>query len=205
MPKTLDRLHTDHQRLRNILAATSQIAGEYRAATTEVNSDRLFCMIDYLSGYPDKVHHPTEDLVFGKLLDLDLSKEDEGKVIHNQSQHNDLQSATAELKELFDSVTGEPDPDQLVVALGDYSEQQLKHMTFEEQEVFPLALQRFSPAAWEELDERFGKSRDPLFDKADKRYAALYRHLIINPQDPDAGTVSDALLRFLSATAVGAN
>lgn len=189
--------------MRNVLAATQQMASEYSAGSEDGESDHLFCLLDYLTGYPDKVHHPTEEAVFDRLRNMDLTAEESDKLRRNQSQHSELQSATEQLAVRFDLLRDEVDVSELLDTLDEYSKKQLEHMAFEERETFPLAAEKIPQSVWKELDQQFGESRDPLFDQADKSYAALYQYLVSDPAVPEDASMSDALLRFLNATVIG--
>jgi len=149
-------------------------------------------------GYPDEVHHPSEDLVFDELLKLDLTKDQLEKVTQNRSQHSALKSATTELMDLVETSVDNVDVERFLQRLEEYVEVQHQHMKFEEQEIFPLGLEYIQPATWEKLDEHFGETKDPLFDEADRRYAALFRYLV--PGEQQTARMAEPLMRYLTAT-----
>ena len=198
MSKTIDRLRTDHQRLRAVLETISEVCNGLRSDDFESHSDHLFCLVDYLLGYPDQVHHPTEDLVFDELLKLELTKDQRGKVKQNRSQHDALKSATTELMDQVETPVADVDVERFLQQLEEYVAVQQKHMNFEEQEIFPLALEYIQPANWEKLDENFGETNDPLFDEADRRYAALFRFVV--PGEEQTTRMAEPLMRYLMAT-----
>ena len=201
MSKTIDRLRTDHQRLRAVLETVSEVCTDLRSDDFESHSDHLFCLIDYLLGYPDQVHHPTEDLVFDELLKLDLKQDQLDKVTHNRSQHAALNSATTELMDLVEASDYDNDFEQFLQRLNEYVAVQQKHMKFEEQEIFPLALEYIQPAVWEKLDQHFGETSDPLFDEADRRYDALFGFLVPRGKQQTA-RMSEPLMRYLTAASL---
>jgi hemerythrin-like domain-containing protein len=200
MSKTVERLQTDHHRLRAILETLSEACTELKPDDFDALGDHLFCLVDYLHEYPNQVHHPTEDLVFNDLLELDLTKEQLEKVAHNKSQHTVLNAATAELVALVDSPTGDIDIDIELFQkkATEYVALQLKHMDFEEREIFPLALSQLSSDSWEVLDNKFGQTNDPLFDEADRKYAAVFR--LIAPRKQEQVLMAEPLLQYLAAT-----
>jgi hemerythrin-like domain-containing protein len=195
MSKTIDRLRTDHKRLQAVLDTVSEVCKDLQSDDFESHSDHLFCLIDYLLGYPDEVHHPTEDLVFDELLTLDLEPGQLEKVTRNRSQHATLKSATSELMDLVEAY--DVDVEQLLQRLNEFVALQRKHMKFEEQEIFPLALAHIRPASWKKLDQQYSESNDPLFDEADSRYATLFRYLV--PGEQQTARMTEPLMRYLSA------
>ena len=189
--------------MRNVLTAARKMAEEYGLSKEDGDADHLFCLLDYLSAYPDKVHHPTEDEMFKKLLKMDLNREEREALRRNQAQHQELETDTENLNTLFNELRDDLDTDQLLFALDSYSKKQLEHMAFEEQVTFPLALEKLPQSSWRKLAEQFDKNQDPLFDTAQTTYAALYQHLVSDPDVPDDTPMSDALLRFLDASVIG--
>ncbi|MGI9323621.1 MAG: hemerythrin domain-containing protein [Pseudomonadales bacterium] len=202
MSKTLDRLRVDHRRLRNVLGALTSKGEELQAQGASNNTDHLYCLIDYVMAYPDKVHHPLEEQVFDELVKAPLSPEQLEIVHHIRSQHHDLFLATEDLMTQIDALANTAEVDPFVRQLRQYVELQLKHMQFEEQSVFPMAAECIASEVWEALDQRFGETTDPLFDEADRSYAAIYPYLVVDPEETEPTRSAEPLLRYLSATGV---
>jgi hemerythrin-like domain-containing protein len=200
--KTIDRLLTDHRRLRNVLGALDQKMQELGSEDLEADTDHLFCLADYLTNYPDHVHHPLEDVVFERLLKQDLSEAQRQIVEHNRSQHENLTAATKRLSQQIDRMSGSFDVEALRREVDDYIDRQRKHMAYEEREVFPLALSCLSSTTWDELDASYGESSDPLFDEADRRYGTIYRFLVVDPEEREPSRSAEPLLRYLGATGI---
>lgn len=198
MSKTLDRLYVDHQRLRAVLETISKVCDGLGLDEFEAQADHLFCLIDYLLDYPDQVHHPMEDLVFDELLELDLAKGQLEKIKQNRAQHDALKSATSELMDLVEMASNDVELEPFLLHLQEYIAIQQQHMKFEEKEIFPLAKEYILPAVWEKLDERFSETSDPLFDKSDRRYDAIFQMLV--PSEQHKSEMADPLRRYLTAT-----
>ena len=212
IPKTIDRLQLDHIRLRRVLTALNKISDEFNpsASTSSVawdnKLDQIFCMIDYLSQYPDKIHHPIEDMVFNRVQDKNPTKEQLKLIQQNQIQHSTLKELTDKLKGyLNDNASGLDDGydhKQFKEELTIYCNHQLSHMQHEEQVIFPLAQSILTPTDWEEIDHLFGESRDPIFDKLERQYEGIYQHLGVEPGRHLAA--AEPLLRFLNASEAAA-
>ncbi len=192
--KIVERLITDHQRMYNVLNALESAARESRDGEVSAQ-DRLFCMVDYLAEYAHDIHHPTEDLAFEELLEKISDPEARSAIEATREQHKTLEVLTHELLRLVEDEAC----DELVERLHEYRELQNRHMVFEESRVFPALEATLSADDWRELDHLYEKLHDPLFDAEDKRFAALYQHLGVDPEQRST-LGADAVNRFLSAT-----
>ncbi len=107
---------------------------------------------DYLSDYPAECHHPKEDLIYRKLLKQipDLA----GPIKNLVEEHWKLAQLTQNLRRAIGEspqnapLTGESLADQLKVFVDLYR----RHMRMEEEQFFPLALQRLTRDDLTEID-----------------------------------------------------
>ncbi len=174
-PRILEELHLDHQRLARILTALetwSEEDAEYDAATI----DRVGAMIEYLSEYPETMHHPLEDRVFDLLLLRSLSTDDRNAVVENAKQHRKLRDLTKALAaELDTTLRGDRfSPEKLRQKAKEYARIQFDHMGFEENVVFLLAEREFTSEDWTSIESAERLSHDPLFDQRLSRFQSLY-------------------------------
>lgn len=174
----IERLHTDHGRLARVLEVMERLG---RGLEDIVPSDyeTLISALDYVAEYPDAIHHPLEDRVFGRLLELDLSDTERDDVRTNAARHAELADATRTLQRDLDArlersgITA----DEFRADIDRYVSMQREHMAFEESRVFPLAERRFTEADWQKLDREDALARDPLYDQQASSYRLLYRHV----------------------------
>lgn len=202
MPKTIDRLKTDHRRLRNVLGALTKKGEELHTHNLVRDTDHLFCLIEYVTNYPDKIHHPLEDTVFDELVRANLTPEQTEKVENNRRQHEQLTADTNNLLARVDALRDDKDVESFKSDIDHYVNRQLEHMRFEEEEVFPLALDALSEDAWKTLDDRFGATNDPLFDQIEQDYRAIYPYLDADPEEANNVLGGEPLYRYLSATGI---
>ena len=197
MTDIIERLKLDHQRLHSVLEALENALTEADAGD-EAARDRLFCMLDYLMEYPHSIHHPIEDAVFKRLLEADLDGDQLKIVQENLAQHTLLE---AETRRLFDAVDEDDTQlDALADLVSAYIQHQLVHMQHEENALFPLAGEVFTPADWAAMDEHYQALHDPLFDAAEARFSALYECLGVDPAHAVYKRGAAATARFLAAT-----
>ena len=190
LAEIIDRLRLDHRRFRQLLDQLTQSLKEAHSGDTAAE-DRLFCMIEYLTDYPHEIHHPTENLIFARLLEKALTDEERSMIVQNANEHQALERETEDLFERVDSTA--PLTSANIAA---YVLHQNQHMDREEQEVFPLAEQLLTSEDLIALDDQYAALHDPLFDAAESRFSALYDCL-------DAKGLrlgAEAMARYLSAT-----
>ncbi|NIR29947.1 MAG: hypothetical protein GWN84_11660 [Gammaproteobacteria bacterium] len=178
MSDVMRQLHQDHHNVTRLLAlleeqfATIQQAGR---ADFEVMMD----IMDYMTHYPDMHHHPTEDLVFERLVRRDPGARpavqdllDEHKVLAEKGS-----SLHRALSQVVDGALVPREP--LEEQGRDYIDVLRRHMNKEESQVFPLAKRRLNDEDWKAVDEAKGSMQDPLFGEIlDEEYRTLYQLII---------------------------
>ena len=186
-----ERLRTDHYHLHRILIILDHLA-ECSPRLTGSQRDVLVAAVDYLAEYPDCVHHPLEDRVFARLLDAQLSAQERQRVNTNAAKHIELTAATMQLQRDLRSLSGGESEARQTLGrdLNEYIEAQRRHMTFEEQFIFPRRYGR-----------RIGDRSRPMKQKPRTRCSTVDKRvttsctstLRVKPRDP-ARRVADPLL-----------
>ncbi len=150
LPILLERLSRDHARLAGVVARLSDLAdGLERSPDWESISEYL----DFLDYYADKVHHPLEDRVFDHLVNKGLTPTERHLVFKNLDQHEEITGMTEALaRTAAMAVEGEfVDVAEFAESLQAYIALQLRHMRFEEQQLFPLLEQGLENSDWNDL------------------------------------------------------
>lgn len=182
-PAVLDRLRTDHRRLRRVLDTMQTLiarAGDLRAHELEV----LVTCVDYIAEYPDAVHHPLEDRMCACLLESDDSPAVRELVAGLEAGHLELADATARLLDDVNTLltAGHPVPATLAAHAERYIALQRGHMEMEETHLFPVA-QRAAHMLAQREHHADGDAADPLFDDTATRFDDLYRFITDPPHD----------------------
>lgn len=129
----------------------------------------------YMTQYPDRFHHPKEDLVFDKLVQRDPASVPE--VHHLLEDHVQILARGAELLALIDRCRADPaaaDTLALRKSAHAYIGRLRRHMDVEELRLFPRARQVLRPRDWAEVEERMKPILDPVFGAATAdEFAAL--------------------------------
>ncbi len=180
MTATLDRLHLDHKRLAKILEATETFTTRKRKPSGSA-LDQLLCLIEYVTEYPDEVHHPLEDRVFGKMSDGRLSEKEAADLQKNVDEHANLKDKT---EDLLLRLQGNRELGTWPVFNEDlkaYIDQQRDHMRFEERRIFPMAEEHLSELEWEGIRTDNPATSDPLFDLTEQRFEAIFNYVVDAP------------------------
>ena len=178
MAAIMDLLHQEHVNLAKLLDAFEHQLTIFDTGE-QPDYDVIEGVVDYCLAYPDRYHHPKEDLVLDRLRARapgaaaevgDLAQEHVklGELTHRLAVavENILNEAEVP-RESFDHLARE--------FLATYRQ----HISMEEQVFFPAARQALSDEDWEALDRHVLSPSDPLFGEAvEERFAPLRRHLI---------------------------
>jgi hemerythrin-like domain-containing protein len=131
-------------------------------------------ILEYLLDYPTRVHHPVEDLVYGKLKIRDPAM---ARTLDDlEQEHTDLENQTRQFALAVDRVfKGEKLPRQGLVQTGrDLTDRLRRHLAVEETKLFPAARSSLMSTDWADIALVLGAPDDPLFGP---RLRDFYRRL----------------------------
>lgn len=178
MPKLLDKLNLDHKHLSRLLdLMEKQLDGFHEG--NEPDFELMCEMLEYVENYADQVHHPTEDLIFHRLLERSDERRDVMETLFEQ--HQTLSRLSKQFRQSLEGVVHE------AVLRRDLVEQQgrellklqRQHLDLEEGSIFPLARELLTDDDWERIQEEAPTSIDPVFGEQDQaRFRTLYQHLM---------------------------
>ena len=135
-------------------------------------------IVHYMHEYTDAVHHPTEDLMFDKLVQRNPDRARD--VAHLRKDHDAMHKETARIQKLLDTATRRRTPKaaEAVRATTDkYIGRLRTHIQFEETELFPAAIQCLANRDWHAIDVSLEAKQDPLFGPTVQRdYRVLYEY-----------------------------
>lgn len=177
LPGAIVTLQDEH-RYMNLLLETLE---EHLRASDLSAPEEHFLMQDimrYLHEYPDAVHHPTEDLLFDKLVRR--KPDTEKDIARLRRDHKKLGANTADILRLLDDAAELHTPasaEVVRVELGKYIGRLRRHMRFEEAELFPVAVQCLANRDWQAIESSLYAVQDPLFGSTVARdYRVLYEY-----------------------------
>lgn len=160
MSDALLLLRLEHENLSQLLDLIDE-QRKIANAGGELDRGLLGTVAEYFGGYPDKCHHPVEDLVFQRLQMRNPDAiPDPDKLT---DEHEQIERLTAELAE---SIAASRDGPGLADVLERFTNDYRTHMAMEEEHFFPAAAEHLSEQDWDDIDFSLFDSPDPLFDHA---------------------------------------
>src|SRR5215470_13908805 len=136
----------------------------------------LLATLYYLRDYPDRVHHPREDVAFARLVERDPGLQ--LPIARRLQEHRVIAAAGEELLKLLQGAVDDAliDRSAIEAAAATYLVYYRHHLAAEEQELIPRAAELFTPSDWAAVAA--APVADPLFGQDyEARYREL-RHLI---------------------------
>lgn len=173
MRDTLFLLRLEHGNLSRLLGLVEdQVA--LADSGKQMDEELLRLASEYFTDYPDRCHHPKEDLVYKRLSMRDRdSCADLGDLVADHGRLHGLAKAFADAVHHPSDEPQATDP-TLRKVIREFTEHYRLHIRLEEERFYPLAEKRLSKDDWDSLDFAIFEQDDPLFDHtAEKRFAAL--------------------------------
>jgi hemerythrin-like domain-containing protein len=151
----------------NALAAMVRSLGMLVERGPQGEPERFFevlrAMLFYIDEFPERLHHPKEsNHLFPKVARV---APDVIPVLHRlESDHQNGERRVRELQHLLTAweLLGEGRRDAFVTAANDYIRFQLAHIELAESQVLPAASKLLSESDWQELENVFAASADPV-------------------------------------------
>lgn len=174
----LDALTRDHQRFAKLLDLMSAQIAQLQVAENP-DYDLLRDIFDYMTNYPDRVHHPHEDVIFARVVER--APFSYPLVEKLTQQHKSIAKSGARfLVRLQSALDGAILTREAVEQPAlEYLKLYREHMRLEEEEVFPLCREHLRPEDWQTVAAAFAAEPDPgLPSPSDGRYRALHRQMV---------------------------
>ena len=177
MNSVMTRLDQDHVRLARLLDLLHGLLDRFHEGS-EPDYDLIAEMLEYMVSYADVIHHPTEDLIFHRLLAKGYEQRDVFDVL--MRQHALLGQMNRRFRQSLDGIVHEEvlrrdeveaQGRELVKTLRD-------HLNLEDREAFPIARECLDQSDWEAVDAAAPRADDPVFGTPDPlRFQALFHYL----------------------------
>lgn len=177
LPDAIVTLSDEHRYLGLLLETLEEQLG-----ATELTAAGDFFLIQdivhYMHEYTDAVHHPTEDLMFDKLVQRNPDRARD--VAHLRKDHDAMHKETASIQKLLDAAAKRKTPkaaEAVRAATDKYIGRLRQHIHFEETELFPAAIQCLASRDWHAIEISLEARQDPLFGPTVQRdYRVLYEY-----------------------------
>ena len=144
------------------------------AASGEPDYDFVRDIMLYVTEYPDVVHHPKEDLVYGHLKSL--RPETRADLERVETDHQHIEESGLKLRNSIEAISigANLSRGELIENFHHYSEQLREHMYWEETTLFSLADEMQHFGDWSEVVIKNNEISDPLFgSRVERKYRRL--------------------------------
>lgn len=177
MHDVIERLRGDHRNMAGLLDILDR---ELDVVEQAGNADFAIMrdVLQYLTRYSDKVHHPMEDLVYARLADRSPRARADLALVPEQHERIEREGAS-----LFETVNMIADGGMTlragILRSGRrYVADLRKHMEMEEQRLFPIAQEALDGADLAEVEQILDAQKDPVFgDTVQADFRDLYAHI----------------------------
>lgn len=162
MSEVLDELRLDHANLAKLLDAL-----EHQLATFDGGGrpdyDVITGVIDYCLAYPDRYHHPKEDLVLQKLQARDPAAYEKVRTL--DEEHRKLSDLTRRFRALTEEVLHDAEIPRAEFSetVREFIDKYREHMRWEDDGLFKPAAHSLQPGDWHEIMSEIASVADPLF------------------------------------------
>ena len=174
----MQTLYAEH---RHIASVMQLLAGQLAAieAGEPVDTHVVYETMDYMVTWPDRYHHPREDLIYAHAAELDPGLADSVDTL--QRDHDNTARAGREVLEQIERWRDGSLPGAGLVKSGRaYIDHLYAHMNSEEKLVFPQIEHTLGAQDWSELaaDDQLRPVSDPVFGyRVQREYRNLARKL----------------------------
>jgi len=186
MHAVMNNLAQDHARLTRVLDLLQGLLDRFHDGV-EPDFELMQEMVEYIGNYADIVHHPTEDIIFRRVLEKGAGQHDVFDVL--MRQHAGLSAVSKRFSKSLEGIINEEvllredveaNGRELVATMR-------AHLQLEDSEAFPIALQYLDDDDWAAIKAEAPVAEDPLFGTPDPvRFRALYRFLYEQAHSPES-------------------
>ncbi|MDH4039776.1 MAG: hemerythrin domain-containing protein [Gammaproteobacteria bacterium] len=199
-PPLLEALYAEHRHIASVMQLFREQL-EAIAAGQLVDTHVVYEVMDYMVTWPDRFHHPREDLIYGRVAELDAGAAD--SVDSLQRDHDAMAETAREvLRNIRQWRDGEVSGEELVRSGRAYIDHMYEHMNTEEKLVFPEIDRVLGAEDWRELaqDDQLRPVADPVFGpRVQREFRNMARKLRSSVR---RGVERGTLVEWLSVEAV---
>ena len=172
--------HRDFERLLELVGAEIKVFRDGGTPDYELMRD----IVRYLRHFPDRHHHPREDIAFARLASRDPAI---GELAHElQQEHRVIGTAGDAMLKCLDEIAGDALVPRaaLEAAAATYLVYYRKHIEREEADILPVAARLLTQEDWDAVAAARPAGPDPLFGpEAALRFRELRRLISLETRE----------------------
>jgi len=179
MSDTIALWHAEHKHFARLLDLLEQQVTAFHADDGP-NYDLMLDVVSYLRYFPDRFHHPREDVAFARLGKRDPALKP--LIDRLLQEHRVLAAAGTELLAYLQQVVDDVVVERAKVeaAAATYLVYYRRHLALEDRDIVPRAEQLLTPQDWEAVVAAIPRGADPLFgENFEERYRELRRQIAL--------------------------
>lgn len=183
MSDTIALWHAEHKHFARLLDLLEQQVVAFHADDGP-NYELMLDVVSYLRYYPDRLHHPREDVAFARLSERDPRLKP--LVDQLQQEHRVIVAAGTELLAYLQQVVDDVVVERARVeaAAATYLVYYRRHLALEDRDLVPRAEKLLTPQDWEAVVAAVPAGADPLFgENFEPRYRELRRQIALATPD----------------------
>ena len=176
MTLIIEQLQDDHKQLvRALYHLEKEVKSVSGLLQGNASLEKVLDILNYIQVYPEIWHHPTEDVIFEKLLEKGVPGVD--LLAQAMEEHGILALLTENLHEHVNraAVGADFSPARFIKSTNDYINRQLRHMEFEQQHLFSMAEQYLQIADWADIKESIKGRQQLLEEPRLQEYGQFYK------------------------------
>ena len=185
MHKSIRILYDEHRSISAVLHGLLALVRAAQDPKVRPEFAVFHAMIHYIDAFPERLHHPKEDLfLFARLAERapearPLVDELRAEHVHGAKLVRELEVALIGYE--VNRVPGLP---AFAAAAEAYARFHWDHMRKEEQQLIPLAERKLNDDDWNAIDAAFEGNEDPIADLREKDFQVLYQRIVSLAPDP---------------------
>ena len=173
MSRPTDAWRAEHENFARLLDLFSREVDRFHAGE-HPDYELMLDVLTYLRHFPERTHHPREDVAFARLLQHDRSIEP--VVSRFLQEHRVIAEAAREAQALLEAVEGDEfvARERVEAACATLLVYYRHHIAGENSLVLPLAAKHLTREDWDAVGRAVAAETDPLFgEQVDSRYREL--------------------------------
>lgn len=184
MSEVMTQLHEEHRNIAKLLEALERQIAIFDTAE-EPDYEVLGAVADYFVSFPERSHHPKEDLIYRKMCERDPSLVQ--TVTDLEAEHVKIGALARHFQEAVQNVLQEFEVSRSAFeeVANHFLRDQRRHLEMEEQQFFPLTLKTLTPEDWAEIDRQVTRHEDPVFGNAVAQKFEALRDAILEWEEQD--------------------
>ncbi len=180
MSDTIEMWHAEHKHFARLLELLERQVVAFHADDGP-NYELMLDIVSYLRYFPDRFHHPREDVAFARLVAHDATLQP--VVDRLLQEHRVIQAAGGELLAYLQQVVDDVVVERARVeaAAATYLVYYRRHLALEDRDIVPRAEELLTAEDWKAVVAAIPAGIDPLFgENFEQRYRELRRQIALS-------------------------